>query len=79
MRMRLFAVFLFLFLMTLFFGTLSYVWLLWNTYWSRIEKLAVDHHYLNRRGNQVCVGNQLRKNNIHYYPLVYSPALDVLF
>ena len=53
MRMRIFAVFLFLFLFTLFFGTLSYIWLLWNTYWSRVEKLAVDHHYLSRKGQQV--------------------------
>jgi len=59
--MRIFAIFLFLFLMTLFFGTLSYIWLLWNTYWSRIEKLAVDHHYLNRRGNQFEIGRKPRK------------------
>ena len=38
-NMKLLATFLCLFLLLLFLGTLSYVYLLWHQYWQRVMKL----------------------------------------
>ena len=44
--MKLLASFLCTFLLLMFLGTLSYVYILWHHYWLRVEKLAKEQRLL---------------------------------
>ena len=46
--MRVFSMFLCSFLLLMFTGTLTYVYLLWNTYWDRVAKITRDYRYHQR-------------------------------
>lgn len=47
--MRIFALFLCMFLMLITLGTLTYVYILWNTYWIRVAKLTEEGGYLRKQ------------------------------
>ena len=47
--MRIFSLFLCTFLFMIFSGTVTYVYLLWNTYWDRVAKLSRDYPAVHRR------------------------------
>ena len=50
--MRIFALFLCLFLLLISFGTLTYIYILWNTYWMRVAKLSEERNYLRQQQQQ---------------------------
>ena len=53
--MRMFATFLCLFLLLLFFGTLTYVYIMWRHYWIRVEQLnrELERHNYHHAGGMV--------------------------
>ena len=51
--MRVFALFLCLFLLLISLGTLTYVYILWNTYWIRVAKLNEERVYMRQQQNAV--------------------------
>jgi hypothetical protein len=50
--MRIFALFLCLFLLLISVGTLTYVYILWNTYWLRVAKLTEERNYIRQQQQQ---------------------------
>jgi hypothetical protein len=64
--MRLFALFLCLFLLIISCGTLTYVYLLWNTYWLRVAKLTEERNYF-RQQHQTAVRVLETDDQVKYY------------
>ena len=64
--MRIFALFLCTFLLLITLGTLSYVYILWNTYWIRVAKLSKEGGYLRKQNavRIVEVDPQVRQGNL---------------
>jgi|LakMenEpi03Aug12_release.lakeMendotaPanAssembly.Ray.scaffolds.fasta_scaffold543706_1 cell division protein FtsL len=50
--MRIFALFLCLFLLIISCGTLTYIYLLWNTYWIRVAKLSEERNFMRQQQQQ---------------------------
>ena len=53
--MRIFALFLCLFLLIISCGTLTYVYILWNTYWIRVAKLTEERNHIRQQHNAIRV------------------------
>ena len=76
--MRIFALFLCLFLLIISCGTMMYVYILWNTYWIRVAKLTEERNQMRQHHNAVRVlegDEQVGTRCITFAPDTYSPSL----
>ena len=70
--MRLLSTFLCVFLLTLFSGTLTYVYIIWNSYWSKVAKTtAFEEVLLNKKQNQ-------RQLNLHQASVKAIPKVRIV-
>ena len=72
--MRLISTFLCCFLLTLFTGTLTYVYIIWNSYWSKVAKMTDFEEALLNKKLQISQGHRRFQMNNAYRNVMAAKA-----